>query len=240
MFNNMRRQACVVFEHPSCGAVALSNPGKPLWLWCEDVVSDEDMRLFFDAFLQKHPPPQNGIISNTSACTACAEIIRRDYKTRELAAYYLNKPRMSCYKSGYLRPATPADAPFVNEWVTAFYTDALMTTPLYPTQTPAITKRVNNAEAGTLYIWQDGDTPCAMGMLCEPADGLCRLNLIYTPAHMRGQKYGKAMVSALSRLSWERKVLPFLFTDTRNAIANRLYLSLGFKQAGTLLELIFD
>ncbi|MCL2457209.1 MAG: GNAT family N-acetyltransferase, partial [Defluviitaleaceae bacterium] len=80
--------------------------------------------------------------------------------------------------------------------------------------------------------------PVAMGMLAGAGE-TARLNLIYVPPEFRGKGYGKQIVAALAAKARENAQIPVLYTACENFAANKLYLSLGFKEAGRLTEVRF-
>jgi GNAT superfamily N-acetyltransferase len=235
LFNNIRGGAEAVFEHPAYAAFAVYNPGKPVWIWFNDGMSEAGIRHFFCAFLREYPAPHIGLITTGNAAAICAEKIKRPYTTRGITAYYAATVK-NFSAAGHLRPAVLSDMGLVNDWLGKFYAEALEASPPLPVKPQA---EGNNAGAGSLFIWQHG-APCAMGMLCEPSVGFCRFNLIYTTHEMRRRGYGRALVSALAQMALKRDALPFLFTGSRNIITNRLYASLGFCAAGGLTEVVFD
>jgi uncharacterized protein len=83
-------------------------------------------------------------------------------------------------------------------------------------------------QSGLFWLWEDGE-PTAMAAYTPPAEGVVRLQWVYTPRAMRKRGYASACVAALStklRLEGRRCIL---YTDLGNAGSNSIYRRLGYR-----------
>jgi predicted GNAT family acetyltransferase len=233
LFNSMRKQARDIYEDET--AIALISEGKPYWIWFKNnAVDGGEMRRFFDAFFKKHEWTDTGVIANKDVREICSERSGSVCKKRELAVYYLNGTKKHSNSAGKLRAASGKDMDLINAWMAAFYKEALFSELPEAGQNESKNENDNH---GKLFILENNE-PCAMGMLCEPAYGFCRLNLIYTPVHLRRQGYAKTVVNALVNRVYRNGDKPFLITDTENTAANGLYKGLGFKEVGRFIWVV--
>lgn len=81
--------------------------------------------------------------------------------------------------------------------------------------------------AKLLYFFVDDQPRCMIGLLRETHDSAA-VGIVYTPAAFRGQGYGTAAMSALSRLLDERRVANrYLWIDPKSDGAQALAAKLG-------------
>jgi GNAT superfamily N-acetyltransferase len=81
--------------------------------------------------------------------------------------------------------------------------------------------------AKLLYFFVDDQPRCMIGLLRETRDSAA-VGIVYTPAAFRGQGYGTAAMSALSRLLDERGVAKrYLWIDPKSDAAQALARKLG-------------
>jgi hypothetical protein len=241
MFYDMQLQAHWTYVSPDKLAAAVTSPGKPMWLWFREGYPEADIRRFFYLVLERYPSTPSRLVSHEDAAGICAEAIGLPYRRRELTAYYIKDIDFDYPVEGCLRTASLGDSALVNNWVNDFYTEALKAAPPFD-ESKKIPVANKAPSASRLYIWQAGqdNSPCAMGMLCGINGGMCRLNMIYTPPHLRKRGYARAVVQALALKAREYGATPFLYTAADNTAANGLYQSLGFKEAGKLTEVTFN
>jgi RimJ/RimL family protein N-acetyltransferase len=82
----------------------------------------------------------------------------------------------------------------------------------------------------TLWETPDG-TPVSIAGMNPMADGQIQLDIVYTPAHLRGHGYAGAVTAEVSRAalaSGAREVV--LFADLANPTSNALYQRLGYRR----------
>lgn len=218
-----------IYEAP--GVFAVQYLGKPLWLYAEDGVSGDDLRIFLNR-ISGAP----GLVASKYAADLCPWPY---VKAWELAAFYLPGPFAYNFTASASRLVFPAesDIPVISEWIRDFYKEALDTD---------IQDAVGTARAlitsGNLYCLEllgtetsEPEGIVAMGMLIPLPHNLCRLNLIYTPYRAKG--FGKAITAAIVQQAQNRGQRPVLYARVDNDAAMATYRSLGFIEAGRLTEL---
>jgi hypothetical protein len=157
---------------------------------------------------------------------------------------------------GVLRRARKDEIPLIQQWISAFYREALRVAPpvfdksitpsaeetsksiTHPAFRQTAAASLTESEYIDLYVWDDNG-PSAMGMINAESHGMRRLNLIYTPEYKRRRGYARQLVYLLCKEITEKNNVPILYTAANNTAANRLYRSLGFKEAGWLTEVLF-
>lgn len=125
---------------------------------------------------------------------------------------------------GTLREVSAGERALAIEWTRAFELEAI---PNHPHGAASVVDR--HLRAGTLYFW-DIDHPVAM---CANAGGTgssARINLVYTPAGLRGHGYATAAVAALTRrLLGAGRRSCCLNTDLSNPTSNSIYRRIGYR-----------
>ncbi|MDR0271752.1 MAG: GNAT family N-acetyltransferase [Clostridiales bacterium] len=222
------------FAYKTDSGFAIHCRETPLWIMPSRGRESSEARLFFEDFLRRNNQPIIGIISEKEIALACAEAYKKDYFSSELVAYYLAPEVPLKFASYELRLASVAEMPLVLEWINNFYTETLDTA--FPNEKKGSSEDKPSFFSQLYVLWDS--RPVAMGML-SGAGETCRLNLIYVPPPLRGNGYGKAVVSALSEKVRENGQVPMLYTACENVAANKLYTSLGFREAGRLTEVRF-
>ncbi|MCL1884311.1 MAG: GNAT family N-acetyltransferase [Defluviitaleaceae bacterium] len=232
MCYDMLEQNHIAFKTEA--GLAIYCEGMPLWIMPLQGLSSTDARLFFEEFLQNFSGELTdeliGIVAEKDIALAC--VGDKKFSDKEIIAYYLEK-EVFCNVSGELRAATASDSGLALGWISDFYAETLHA--VLPQSTAR--KGISKASNVKLFLWWD-NCPVAMGMISETGE-TCRMNLIYTAPNFRGRGYGRALVSALARRAFEASKVPMLYADSANFKAVGLYNSLGFREAGRLLELTF-
>lgn len=130
-----------------------------------------------------------------------------------------------------IAPAAPAGRPQVAEardvsllvgWTQSFHDD--IGVPSEP-DSSNVDRRVGK---GLVWLWETADGPVAMTGMTEPAHGIVRLNLVYTPPPHRRHGYASALVAHLSQVILDGGNIPMLFTDLANQTSNKVYQAVGF------------
>jgi len=241
--------------------LAILTPKAPLWIWLAQNLSEGDARLFFRSFLHQHVDiltlePLVGLVADKKTAMVCADMYSKKtnvvFDSQDLIAYYLpngkawnGNLRNTATPCGELRPATPGEWLLIREWIQSFYLETLnaalpQTSVAFRKYATGGTSQPDNPSANArLFIWWDSQ-PTAMGMIIGEKGDTCRLNLIYTPPHLRGKGYGSALVSALAKQIHDSNRIPMLYTSGENIAANKLYQSLNFQEAGRLTEVRFS
>jgi len=231
--------------------LAIFSPETLLWVWLAQGRSKTQVRLFFNDFLHNFFLPKNesllGIVAEQDIAQICAEMYAFakgvSYVQKEMIAYFLPmEVSLALGEKGELRAASAADMTVVPEWLQAFYTETLHA--VLPAQ--KLTRQGGDGGDSSMRLFTLWEValarqcePVAMGVL-SGAGETCRINLVYVAPAFRGRGYGRAIVTALAAKAREGAQLPVLYTACDNAVANGLYTSLGFKEAGRLAEIRFN
>lgn len=123
---------------------------------------------------------------------------------------------------GALRPAVKEDLPTLVPWVEDF----LVHTGDQGEARGIAEERVRKRQ---LFVWDDG-APVSMAAWTGKTPNGVRVNLVYTPAELRGRGLASATVSALTQhLLDEGNRFCCLYTDVTNPISNAIYARLGYQ-----------
>jgi len=258
MISFMREQEHIAYTTEF--GVAIKSPQLPLWILLHEKKNteqqnlkqkqSENIQLFFNTFLQKYPQCLIGLVAEEKTALICAKLYNKPFNKRDMAAYYL-KEKIASYTmkemgDKNIHPLTQTqDIKLVQKWIHNFYIETLnVAPPSFQKQQQESKKKdkPKNLPNTQIYLLKDEkkNETVAMGMLSDVVDNICRINLIYTPPHLRGRGYGKQMVCGLVSIAQNKGIYPMLYTTLDNAIANKLYQSLGFIKAGQLTEILFS
>lgn len=122
---------------------------------------------------------------------------------------------------GHLRQAGADDRDIVVEWMRGFDADT-------GHHSDAETIAGGRIAAGHFWLWDD-DGPRSMAAHTEPAEGVVRVQAVYTPPEHRNRGYSGACVAALSARLLTRALRCMLYTDLGNPVSNSLYRRLGYQ-----------
>lgn len=220
---------------PDSEALGVMYPGKPLWLYIKDNWRAENVRAFFEDCIEKLGGEIPGLVAPAKAAEFCGSLFHRPVTGRwEIAALFMPGP--APYKPrGKLVSFNYNDIPAAAKWLTDFYREAL---DVNLENSENIAKALINGKK--IYgLEVQGLGISAMGMIIPLPEGMCRLNLIYTPPMYRGRGFGKDITAFLAAKVQNEEKLPVLYARTASEPAMRLYKSLGFVEAGRLVELRF-
>jgi uncharacterized protein len=145
-------------------------------------------------------------------------------ETLGLGRFQLRQVIAPAPTGGAPRQATTADLDLVLGWVAGFEEDTGEHGPRSGEQ--KIRARI---ELGQFWLWEDGG-PVSMASQSEPAGGVARINLVYTPAALRGRGYASALVAFLSQRILDAGLVPSLYTDLANPTSNKIYQAIGFEK----------
>jgi len=220
---------------PKEGLYAVQYSGKPLWLYARDDCSVENLRGSFSACLDKKNDI-SGLVSTGWAAEVCSDLCPPITASWEIAAFYLPfLPDLKHIAKGRLIFPSLEDATIIDGWIKEFYREAL-SSEFNATGKFAIAlikgKKLYGLEVEGLGL-------AAMGMVIPVNADMGRLNLIYCPPSYRGRGFGKDIVAALAAKLQDWNQLPVLYARVENKIVMDMYKSLGFVEAGRLLELRF-
>jgi predicted GNAT family acetyltransferase len=99
---------------------------------------------------------------------------------------------------------------------------------------------VERARQGRVFLWEDGEPACLVGVGGTTPNG-ARVGPVYTPPERRGRGYGTTATAAVTRLLLDGgRRFTFLYTDLDNATANRIYPTIGYERVAEVRTVVFD
>jgi predicted GNAT family acetyltransferase len=139
--------------------------------------------------------------------------------------HVLSNPPKYPSSSGSARDVTPADAPLLFQWLTAFQREAV--------PHDSVPKRADvemSAASGRFLFWTQDGRAVSVAAIARRLRHTAAIAPVYTPPETRGHGYaGSATATLVDRLLAEGKSAVCLFTDLRNAMSNRCYAKIGFR-----------
>ena len=131
------------------------------------------------------------------------------------------------------RRATSRDADALAAWRVAFEVEALRVEPAAKALLDARTGVGRQIDDGSLWVLEHGGRPVAMTAFNARTAEAVQVGGVYTPPELRGRGYARCAVAAsLLAARDEGATLGVLFTAEDNAVAQRAYRALGFREAG--------
>jgi predicted GNAT family acetyltransferase len=83
---------------------------------------------------------------------------------------------------------------------------------------------------GGVTLWEVDGSPVSMATRSRPEAGMVRVQMVFTPATLRGHGYAGAATSTVSREALDRGATDVvLFTDLANPTSNGLYQRIGYR-----------
>jgi hypothetical protein len=140
--------------------------------------------------------------------------------------------------TGTFRYASPEDLPLLLEWSQGFSRDAFQsTTPWTAADLTAESKRLSGRIAAEkIALWCDPEPVSQVYIAASTPNG-ARVTGVYTPLELRGRGYASACVARLTDdLLHSGKKSVFLFTDMANPTSNKIYQNIGYRFAGTSVD----
>ncbi len=95
---------------------------------------------------------------------------------------------------------------------------------------------VVRSKLGALRILTDKGEDCSMAGATPSANGVRRIQSVYTPAAHRGKGYAAAVTAHVSQAVIDGGDRAVLFTDLANPGANRIYRRLGYEPRGEFMN----
>jgi predicted GNAT family acetyltransferase len=126
--------------------------------------------------------------------------------------------------SGAPRQASGDDADLVVRWAYAFHEDAATPEPVNPDKIRA------RIELGQVWLWEDGGERVSMASRSDPAGGVARVNMVFTPKALRGRGYASALTAYVTQLVLDDGQVASLYTDLANPTSNKIYQEIGYEK----------
>lgn len=145
---------------------------------------------------------------------------------RRLRIYELETVHPPRWAAGHMTPALASDRPLLAKWLTAFQDEA---DPAELMDGAARERLIAaNVSSGYLYLWRDGG-PVAMAARLPAGPRRGRVNMVFTPVHLRGRGYASSLVAAVSQAGLDAGLSRlYLYADASNPVANSIYAKLGY------------
>jgi len=131
------------------------------------------------------------------------------------------------------RRATPDDLDVLIPWRNAYEVETLGATPGTATAARAKSDMEEKVAAGDFWVAiHDGEIVACSGFNARLPD-MVQVGGVFTPKHLRGEGFARAAVAgSLFDVRDEGVSRAILFTETKNAPAQRVYIALGFQRIG--------
>ncbi|MEO6494914.1 MAG: GNAT family N-acetyltransferase [Ilumatobacteraceae bacterium] len=91
---------------------------------------------------------------------------------------------------------------------------------------------------GQFWLW-DHDGPVSMAALSGEANGVVRVQAVFTPDDQRGHGFASACVAELSQRALDGGHRCILYTDLGNATSNAIYRAIGYQAVDEALRYAF-
>jgi ribosomal protein S18 acetylase RimI-like enzyme len=124
--------------------------------------------------------------------------------------------------SGAPRQATVEDVDLIVRWSYAFHDDASVPEPVNPDKIRA------RVALGQMWLWEDGRETVCMVNRSDPAGGVARVNMVYTPKALRGRGYASSLTAYVTQGILDDGYVASLYTDLANPTSNKIYQALGY------------
>jgi predicted GNAT family acetyltransferase len=177
-----------------------------------------------------------GFSSNTGASKNLkAKLPQNVLKLETSREVQANLSQNSTQSSGLTRLAKEKDLKILMKWTRQFVSECGMDES--ERESEEMLRRY--IEGRQLFLWEDSK-PVAMAGYSGVTPNGVRVNMVYTdPAH-RSRGYAGSLVNVLSqRLLADGHRFCFLYVESENVAANRVYRRLGYKSAGQFIEYKF-
>jgi RimJ/RimL family protein N-acetyltransferase len=147
------------------------------------------------------------------------------YPRLRVRLYLLDELDKSDLPPGQARVASEADRPLLLRWYDEFHEAIQDGTP-----GNAASDVDERLAYGGVTLWEvDGD-PVSMAARSRLESGMVRVQMVYTPAALRGRGYAGAVTTVVSRQALDLGATSVvLFTDLANPTSNGLYQRLGYR-----------
>jgi len=218
----------------------------PLWIWIKNFencdgferTASDKLCAFFAECIRACGGKIDGAIMQGWAMDYFIQTLSKEcrfspkYLKWEMAALYLPCP-VRHFPQGELVLLQASHIPMISEWMGHFHEQALNLTLSHTNKIKAATALIMTKK---LYGLEIKGNIKAMGMIVPlMSQNMSKLNLIFTP--YRNQGYGRDITAALSATIQAQGKMPVLYARVENIAAMNLYASLGFLEAGRLMEI---
>ena len=178
-------------------------------------------------------PGANG---SEPAVRAFAEGAGREVEVRMSEVQYVLRALVKpAAVAGEPRPFSDDDLAVYARWMEGFFAETGVVR-----RDPVRSLRTRLAAGGGLTLWWVGREPVAMAGRSPTVAGVPRVGPVWTQPEHRGRGYGAAVTGHVCREALAAGATACtLFADAANPTSNGVYLRLGFKPVGTMVEAAF-
>ena len=224
-------------------AIALQNPGYPMWLWINEQLSKSTIDNIVNSLCnQLKDSKLRGISGKPEFVKAFANQYSKI--TGALSKTSLSMESYECKKIikpkkvlGKLIKAELNHLDIIAEFWVGFAFDCFGISIVKEKQIPGVKSMI---ESGNLYLWEVEDEICGMVNIAHRSEKYARINNVYTSIEHRKRGYASAMVAEICLMLIKEGLIPMLYADITNDDSNKVYKTIGFVKKGRIDNFVFD
>lgn len=224
-------------------AIALQNPGYPMWLWINELLSKSIIDKIINSLCDQlkdtkligisgKPEFVKVFAEQYSKITGASSKISLSMESYECKKVI--KPKNVC---GKLIKAELKHIDIIAEFWVGFAFDCFGISIVREKQIPGVKSMI---ESGNLYLWEVQDEICGMVNIAHRSKKYARINNVYTPLEKRKRGYASAMVARVCSLLIKEELIPMLYADITNEDSNKVYKTIGFVKKGRIDSIVFN
>lgn len=224
-------------------AIALQNPGYPMWLWINELLEKSTIDKFLNSLCDQ--------LKDIKLCgiSGKPEFVKQfayQYSkiTKVSSKISLSMESYECKKiikpknvSGKLIKAQLNHESIIAEFLEGFVFDCFGISIVKEKQFTAVKSMI---ESGNLYLWEVEEEICGMVNIAHKSKKYARINNVYTPLEKRKRGYASAMVAGVCSILLKEGLIPMLYADITNEDSNKVYRTIGFIKKGRIDNIIFN
>lgn len=225
------------------GAVALQSVGRGMWLWIDpemgaeyaaSVVEELSEHLKDSKLPSVTASPENAALFARIYCHKSGAAHKLSFN---LMAYACPEVKMPRGVPGGIIRAEEKHTEIVAEFISGFEMDIFGTAE--EDREKNLVAAANRIKTNDLFLWVVDGKTVSMAAIGHRSPRHARVNSVYTPPEERRKGYASAVVAAVSQKVLDEGLIPVLYTDLANPDSNKVYCSIGYKQAGAADEIGF-
>ena len=223
-------------------ALALQSPGRRMWLWLSDTLTEQQSLELIDALAHHH---KNSRLPGFAGQPEQAILFAKTYAYLTGVAYR-EAMKIESYECpeviwpnnvpGHLIASGPEHVDTVAENLVGFSKDGLGETVTKESQLFSAERLIRSQN---LWLWGVEGTVVSMAYNAHRSQRHGRINHVYTPHEKRKRGYASALVAAISQKLIDEGLIPVLYADSLYGASNKVYRSIGYKDRGLISEYDF-
>lgn len=223
-------------------AIAMCNPGWPMWFWLDDALNKEEQKQVIESLCESVKAAR---IAGIAAAPQVASQFVDKYAKLTDSTYNLamglqsfHCPQVVAPKqvNGRMISAEMHHLGTIAEFLSGFIYWGFGKTVTSDSQLVNAERLIRSRD---LFLWEAGDAVVSMAFISDRSGNHARINSVYTPPELRGNGYASALVAGVSQKVLDEGLTPILFTDISNPISNRVYTNIGYLECGRIDEFKF-